>query len=169
MKGVKFVEHIYKTDAVSLIVNDSVFCQFHSYRQNQKMRSESGGLLLGRTNINGTTRIFEITMPMENDVQDRITFIRKDKRHLAYVLEANNRCLYFKGNWHTHPQNVPSPSWIDKISWKNAMKNSKPGESGYIFFVIVGIEEVNIWCGNMKTFNLEKMKYQRERGDLYEV
>jgi integrative and conjugative element protein (TIGR02256 family) len=169
MKGVRYVEYTYKTDKVALIINHRVFKRFHIHRQLHNQSYEGGGLLLGRTDINGTTRIYEITEPMDNDIRERITFKRRDRRHLSYLAEANNRCLYFKGNWHTHPQEVPNPSWLDGLSWKRAIKNSKPGESDYIFFVIVGIVDVNIWCGNMKTFEIEKMIQQFERGEIHEV
>lgn len=163
MKGVRFVEHTYKMNSVVLIIKDSVFQQLISHRQYERSKAESGGLLIGRTDINGNTRIYEITEPMGEDVQKYMIFKRKDKKHLAYLSEANKRCLYFKGNWHTHPQDIPSPSWIDKMSWSRSIKVSKPGESKYIFFIIVGTREIKVWCGDMKTLEISEMLYQIER------
>ncbi len=168
MRGVKFVEHAYKMSNVILIINDNVFQKLITHRQYSNT-PESGGLLIGRTDINGNTRIYEITEPMDNDIRERMIFRRKDKKHLTYLSEANERCLYFKGNWHSHPQGTPIPSWVDKMSWKSAIKNSKPGESKYIFFVIVGVTEIKVWCGSMKTFSIEEMKYQIIREDYNEI
>lgn len=163
------MEHIFKKNNLVLIINDDVFQKLNIYRQYYRLSMESGGLLIGRTNIEGTTRIYEITEPMENDIRGRIIFRRKDKRHLKYLSRANERCLCFKGNWHTHPQDTPTPSWLDKKSWKNAIINSKPGESEYIFFIIVGITEIKVWCGNMKTSEINEMKYQIVGGGINEI
>lgn len=163
------MEHIYKNNNVELIINDDVFQKLKMYRQYHRFSMESGGLLIGRTNIEGTTRLYEITEPMGNDIKGRMFFRRKDKGHLEYLCKANERCLYFKGNWHTHPQDIPTPSWLDKKSWKNAIRNSKPGESKYIFFIIVGITETKVWCSNMKTSEIYEMKYQIVGGAVNEV
>lgn len=160
MKGVRFVDHIFKMNDITLIINNNVFQKLIAYCQYYKSSPESGGLLIGRTNINGITRIYEITEPMDKDIRNRIAFIRKGKGHLAYISEANERCLYFKGNWHTHPQDIPTFSWLDRMSWNNAIRNSKPGNSEYIFFIIVGILEIKIWCGSMRTSKIEEMEYQ---------
>jgi integrative and conjugative element protein (TIGR02256 family) len=159
------VDYTYKINNAVLIINDNVFQKLLLNRQHNKSRPESGGIIIGRTDIYGITRIYEITEPMSNDIQDRITFKRRDKGHLTYLIEANKRCLYFKGNWHTHAQDIPAPSWLDKMSWMKAIKNSKPGDSEFIFFIIVGTKEVKVWCGNMKTLIIDEMLYQITWGD----
>ncbi len=155
------MEHKYYSNNIELIINDNVLHKLSMFKQSSRETPESGGFLIGRTDIYGKTRIFEITEPMKNDLRNRITFKRKDKRHLQLLSEANERCLYFKGNWHTHPQKSPAPSWVDKISWKSAIKKSKPGESDYIFFVIVGIDEIKVWYGNMKTHFIKELVYKK--------
>lgn len=165
MKGVKFVEHTYQKNDRVLIINDAVFQKLIMHRQDHKLKPESGGLLIGRTYNDGNTRIYEITEPMDNDIQSRLFFKRKDKGHLTYICKANERCLYFKGNWHTHPQESPTPSWLDKVSWKSAIKNSKPGESRYIFFIIVGTGEIKVWCGDMKTSEINETEYKKVGGE----
>lgn len=160
------MDYKFKLNDIELFINETVFHRLSMFKQSSSELIESGGLLIGRTDINGKTRIYDITEPMKNDVRNRLMFKRLDKRHLDILREANEKCLYFKGNWHTHPQSVPIPSWIDQISWKKAMKESKPGDSEFIFFIIVGTEQTKVWCGNMITRIVFELEYDEvEEGD----
>jgi integrative and conjugative element protein (TIGR02256 family) len=41
----------------------------------------------------------------------------------------------FVGEWHTHPERHPTPSWIDRRSWRRQMGRHKPDP---LVFIIVG-------------------------------
>lgn len=148
----------YKADEIDFTLNEVVIKKLNKFKQNSNIDPESGGLLLGRTDIHGNTKIKEITVPLEGDVQSRFRFLRKSKKHKDIIIESKKRCLYFKGNWHTHPVKVPEPSWADIISWKNTLKKSKPGESIYCFFIIVGIKDIRVWYGNIYTKEIKEAK-----------
>lgn len=148
----------YKADEIDFTLNEVVIKKLNKFKQNSNSDPESGGLLLGRTDIHGNTKIKEITVPLEGDVQSRFRFLRKSKKHKDIIIESKKRCLYFKGNWHTHPVKVPEPSWADIISWKNTLKKSKPGESIYCFFIIVGIKDIRVWYGNIYTKEIKEAK-----------
>jgi len=164
------VDYKFKLDNIEFFINETVYQRLCIFRQSSRDLPESGGLLIGRTDINGKTRILDITEPMKNDVGNRLTFRRLDKGHLDAIKEANEKCMYFKGNWHTHPQSVPSPSWIDKISWKKSIRETKPGDSDYIFFLIVGTEHTKVWCGNMVTRKVFELEYEEvKEGDRNEI
>lgn len=147
----------FKYKDIYLTINEEVISKLNSYKQSHRDLPESGGLLIGRTNINGNTKIIDITNPQQNDIQKRCFFVRRDFQHKKLLFEANEKCLYFKGNWHTHPQSIPSPSWIDLITWKNTLKKSKTGGSLYAFFIIVGIVEIRIWIGKINTNEINEM------------
>jgi integrative and conjugative element protein (TIGR02256 family) len=149
----------YSLNNISLIIEDEVLNKLYSYRQESKTLSESGGLLLGRTDIHGNTRLIEITEPLAKDIRRRFFFKRLDNKHLKIKKEANKRCLYFKGNWHTHPENFPNPSFCDKSSWEKSIKNTKTGESLYIYFIIVGNKQIRVWAGNMESKKIEMMNF----------
>lgn len=147
----------FRCDEVVLTINEENLNKLNLYRQLHDGILESGGLLMGRTDIKGNTRIIDITKPQEHDIQRRIFFVRRDFEHKRLLTIANEKCLYFKGNWHTHPQNIPSPSWIDLISWNKSLKKTKPGESKYVFFLIVGIKKIRVWAGNINTGEIKEM------------
>ena len=161
----------YKVDEIDFILNEVVIKKLNEFRQNRNIDPESGGLLLGRTDIHGNTRIMDITVPLEGDVQSRFRFLRKSKKHKDILIESKKRCLYFKGNWHTHPVKVPEPSWTDIISWKNTLKKSKPGESIYCFFIIVGIKDIRVWYGNIYMKEIKEANLIQEvlEGDKDEI
>lgn len=156
MKGVRYVDLKYKVDEIEFTLNEVVVKKLNGFRQNSNSDPESGGILLGRTDIHGNTKIMDITAPLEGDVQSRFRFLRKSKKHKDILIESKQRCLYFKGNWHTHPVKVPEPSCTDIISWENTLKKSKPGESIYCFFIIVGIKDIRVWYGNMYTKEIKE-------------
>ncbi|MFW6015784.1 MAG: Mov34/MPN/PAD-1 family protein [bacterium] len=152
----------YSLNNIKLMIEEEVLNRLYSYKQEKLNLSESGGLLLGRTDIHGNTRLIEITEPLDKDIRSRYFFKRMDKDHLKLIKEANKKCLYFKGNWHTHPEDVPNPSFCDKRSWNKAIKSTKPGESIYIYFIIVGNKQIRVWAGNMKTKKIKIMKFHDE-------
>ena len=51
------------------------------------------------------------------------------------------------GEWHTHPENIPEPSLIDKKNWKKIWNQKEDGD---LFNVIVGTKEIRIWKCNLK-------------------
>ncbi len=165
MEDVIYVVHEFFIGETKLLISNDVFNKLQGYRQDDRNKPESGGLLIGRTDIHGNTSILDITTPMKHDIRHRCGFNRLDKKHIEIIRVANEKCLYFKGNWHTHPQEVPEPSWLDKISWNKAMKQSRPGESEFVYFIIIGTNSVRIWCGNMLSKNISEME-MFEGGDL---
>lgn len=73
------------------------------------------------------------------------------------------------GVWHTHPQDVPSPSSIDWEDWKDSLKKEKSG-CEYIFFIIVGIKEWRIWVGDLqKGIISEIFECEKNEEGLYKV
>lgn len=148
----------YRIDDINFIINKEVIIKLNEYKQKYYSDPESGGLLLGRTDIHGNTKIIDITVPLEGDIQSRFRFLRKSNKHKDILAEAKKRCLYFKGNWHTHPINIPNPSWVDIMSWRKTLKNCKPGESRYAFFIIIGIAEIRVWSGDINTKEIIEAK-----------
>lgn len=151
----------YSIDGINLTINEDVIVKLNEFRQSCYNDPECGGLLLGRTDIQGNTKVIDITVPLEGDIQSRFRFLRKSNKHKEILVESKKRCLYFKGNWHTHPVNIPNPSLTDTISWKNTLKKCKPGESKYAFFIIVGITEIRVWCGNVYTKKIKEARLIR--------
>ncbi len=140
-------------------ITEEVINLFNRYRQTGK-ECEAGGILIGREDKNNGNLIVEYaTYPMKKDIRKRYRFFRKDEGHIEYynkIYKENNGIYAYIGEWHTHPENEPSPSIIDKNNWKRIL--NKKGE-GELFNVIVGIEKIRIWkCHNGNKINLIEEK-----------
>ncbi|WP_376751937.1 Mov34/MPN/PAD-1 family protein [Stutzerimonas nitrititolerans] len=93
------------------------------YKQLKAGDPESGGILIGLRR----GEHFEITaatMPQVDDKRTRFRFERVERGHAealkkrwAVSMGAEN----YLGEWHTHPEDHPSPSSIDVSEWQRAV------------------------------------------------
>jgi integrative and conjugative element protein (TIGR02256 family) len=58
--------------------------------------------------------------------------------------QSGGTCTYL-GEWHTHPEQHPTPSGIDWQNWQRKLLVDRFTEP--IFFVIVGIAAIHVWEG----------------------
>lgn len=133
-----------------LIFTADAWRTMHRYRQARAAAPEAGGALLGRHLLDSEDIVVDsVTTPQPGDRRSRTRFFRSH-RHASLAVrgwQASDYTQDYLGLWHTHPERVPAPSWIDVLDWRRAVK-----EGGYIgpnlFFVIVGIVETRIWRGD---------------------
>lgn len=155
----EFNEIVLSDSGRKLKFTEEIIKMFESYRQVGK-EPEAGGILIGREDKNNGNLIIEYaTAPMEKDIRKRYRFYRKDEGHIEYynkIYKENNGIYAYVGEWHTHPENEPSPSLIDKNNWKKIL--NKKGE-GELFNVIVGIKKIRIW----KFYNRNKINLVGEK------
>lgn len=111
---------------------------------------EAGGILIG--SYRGPhVEVSECTVPMPGDQRLRHMFDRKDPGHERAARDAWRRSHHtqtYVGEWHTHPEDHPSPSWLDRRTWSNVMRNHRDGP---VLFLIVGRQEFWIGLGNRGT------------------
>ena len=63
----------------------------------------------------------------KKEMQEKLEKIRKDTDYKYYYI----------GDWHTHPEKNPTPSWIDKKSYKKTLKTIVL-QTNFVVFLIVG-------------------------------
>jgi len=101
---------------------------------------ESGGILVGEI------------YPIENKVIVKDIIVSKkakrsfmgvniDKKEMQRELEKIRKDTdykyYYIGDWHTHPERKPIPSWIDNTSYKKTLKTIVL-QTNFVVFLIVG-------------------------------
>lgn len=146
MCGLKFRRACGGTVALS----DRVISTFSAYAQLGESDPESGGILLGRLILESDDVVIDVaTQPAPEDRSWRFYFWRSNKPALRRVTEAwyaSGGTQVYLGDWHTHPEDVPSPSCVDLRNWKRLLRKSKY-EQGFLLFVIVGRKETSVWEG----------------------
>ena len=121
---------------------------------------EAGGVLLGRLLLDSHDIVIdEITVPMPGDKRSRFAFYRHKRGHQAVIdrrwRESGGTCIYL-GEWHTHPEPVPTPSRIDLTDWQRKLKTDSFDKS--LHFLIIGMEEARMWFGIKSSKQVQSME-----------
>lgn len=131
-------------------VDKSVLKTFHKYQQNTFNDYESGGILLGFV-FDKTVVINKATIPGKEDKRGLFFFHRDKKRAQSFVDEAFNETQgtqIYIGDWHTHSEKNPRPSFKDELEIKRAFYKSSLNLN-FIICIIIGNNDLieNIWVG----------------------
>lgn len=151
MKNVLCVENnvVFECFNRKIKVSVDVISIWKKYIQEGLFSKEAGGVLIGRESRESNNLIIEFcTNPMLNDVRKRTRFFRRDKKHIEYFTDVynDNEGIYrYVGEWHTHPEDVPSYSSLDKKNWKKIFSDLDQNEQ---FHFIIGRKGVTAWRYN---------------------
>lgn len=128
-------------DALVVILSEVVEILL-SYRQLENSNPESAGVIIGeRRGIHLVVRM--VSVPNFSDIRSRFSVNRIGKHHQEKVDTAfreSNGTWQYLGEWHTHPENIPSPSMVDYNSWKKYLSSPDP-----LILIIVG--RTKWWVG----------------------
>ena len=163
MKDVRIVQSemiILRSNKGEFKVNETPLSRMNSFRQDETHKTEAGGVLLGRFIINSKNIIIDkVTVPMFGDKRSRYSFIRGEKMHQRVITNAWRKsagtCNYL-GEWHTHPEEYPTPSNQDIKNWKQILA-TRIFSSQYLYFVIIGTKEIGIWEGSKRKLKIKKL------------
>lgn len=131
------------------------------YRQDGPDKLEAGGVLLGRRIERSSDVIIDrVSVPTPRDRRSLLSFFRSHEPHQKRIDEAwknsDGTCNYL-GEWHTHPEEVPSPSCLDYWEWRRLVKKcSYLGDE--LFFVIVGTSRVCAWEGRRRSWRIVQLE-----------
>lgn len=117
---------------------------FNHYIQIREDDCEAGGLLLG--SVHGAHMIIEqATGPTAWDKRFRHMFERISFGHEAIALArwiASQGTIRYLGEWHTHPEDHPCPSCLDRSEWKSLA--AKRSDKRPVLAVIVGKKSLHV-------------------------
>lgn len=118
--------------------SDSSLEIFNQHVQARDVDCEAGGILLG--SVHGTHVLIEqATVPTAWDKRFRYLFERMPFCHEAIALTrwtASQGTVRYLGEWHTHPEDHPQPSGLDRSEWNRL--SAKRQDQRPILVVIVG-------------------------------
>lgn len=136
----------WSTPDKRILVNfdEKVLNVFRQHIQHLGSDAEAGGLLLGEVR-GGHLNLVDATYPTAADLRSRYSFERLPQGHaeVAQKTWSDSRgTVRYLGEWHSHPEDHPIPSGIDRSEWKRLAferKDKRP-----FLAVIVGRADLRV-------------------------
>jgi integrative and conjugative element protein (TIGR02256 family) len=146
-------------------LDDIVVAQFDRFVQRGHWDREACGVLMGRYLIAEPHVIVDtVTVPCAADHRTRFRAFRSYGYHQQCVdsewRRSGGTCVYL-GEWHSHPEAIPTPSRTDLDDWNRRMREDTIGGESF-FFVIVGQQRIRMWEGDPATASISECNRRRE-------
>lgn len=119
-----------------LAFSDDVLEHFGRHRQTRFWQSEAGGLLFARFEL-PVININIATGPRRGDRRSRYSYRPDERAEQREINDMFAHGQHFVGCWHTHPEDIASPSHIDSRNISDCVRRSHHALNGFIM-VIVG-------------------------------
>lgn len=106
-------------DLRTVLIERKVLVQMQTTAEAADYRHEVGGVLLGCYR-GPHIHIQDATRPQARDRFSFASFVRDSFGHQSLAARAWRRSggiTTYVGEWHSHPEGVPTPSSIDRASW----------------------------------------------------
>lgn len=117
---------------------------FSQHVQGSDADCEAGGLLLG--SVHGEHMLIEqATVPTVWDKRFRYLFERLPFGHEDIALSrwtASQGTVRYLGEWHTHPEDHPHPSYLDRTEWRRLSANRR--DKRPMLAVVVGRKALHV-------------------------
>jgi integrative and conjugative element protein (TIGR02256 family) len=127
---------------------DAAVNVFARSRQLGVCDAEAGGILIGRRVVESSDVVVDsATEPNIADTRSRFRFFRKARpaqRLVDAAWAASSGSRNYLGDWHTHPEDLPTPSRLDRQDWEEIITNAV-FEQEFLLFVIVGRLYTRVW------------------------
>ena len=140
-----------------MLIEEQVWETILRFRQTGNAATEAGGILLGYRR--GThLHVVDATIPHAADRRSRFRFSRAKESHQHIALQRWKETygtVDYLGEWHTHPEEMPSPSSIDSSEWRRIYEQ-RPVP---MLFVILGWSS-HVWIGVGSGSRLDGANYR---------
>lgn len=128
-----------------ILIRPAVIELMDRFRQRGSDDPEAGGVLIGIRKKGGHIEVMSATEPMPGDNRKLFSFSRdiyghKEKADDAWL--ASMGVHHYMGEWHSHAEDQPSPSFLDRLEWRKLVRHVKP-----LPLVAVIVGRVGLWVG----------------------
>jgi len=135
---------ILRSGARLVTIAHEVAEEIDLFSRHPENRTEAGGILVG--SYRGPhIEVTECSAPLPRDQRSRTLFERRDPGHHELAMRRwrdSERTSTFVGEWHTHPESLPTPSGIDINTWRQVARKNAAGST---IFLIKGYD--GWWAG----------------------
>lgn len=155
-EGIEFKESSSQT----VFVCSTVLEHITGHTQKSKVCNESGGQLFGKEE-NGIIYVFRATGPYKTDKRSRFSFRPNRTREQREINRFYSRGLHFLGDWHTHPEQNPTPSTIDLKNIQDCYSKSSHKHGGFLLLIIGTNPKANtIWLSIHNSKRYKRLIFQ---------
>ncbi len=138
------MERIRFEDGTILYIEDIVLAKLFKYLQRSSTSKEAGGILFGKQ-AKGREEYYlcDVSEPSHMDKRGRFSFVRNKvsaQRIINKKWDESNGIENYLGEWHSHPENRPTPSHIDRSLIRQVIRD---GTNAFkkVFLIIVGKDQ----------------------------
>lgn len=132
------IRYLSARGAEVIEISEATISHILNYRQTRSTMKEAGGQLFARFSF-GVVHIERATGPSLLDRRTRYSFAPSNWNAARVIRAMHKRGLHYVGDWHTHPEPVPTPSADDRDAIRAAYDESVHHLSGFLM-VIAGTE-----------------------------
>lgn len=123
-----------------LVFTSAVLEHFEKHQQLRWWQREAGGQLFARLALPDII-VEEATGPRPSDWRTRYSYRPSRRAEQREIVSRHARGLHFIGDWHTHPELVPTSSGQDIESMHEVVRKSVHALNGFVL-VIVGTDSL---------------------------
>jgi integrative and conjugative element protein (TIGR02256 family) len=126
------------TSGQRLVLSPAVLEHFEKHQQLRWWQREAGGQLFARLALPDIL-VEEATGPRPSDWRTRCSYHPNRRAEQGEIASRHARGLHFIGDWHTHPEPLPTPSRRDVESMQELVTKSVHAFNCFVL-VIVGTD-----------------------------
>lgn len=123
------------TSGQRLVFTPAVLEHFEKHQQLRWWQREAGGQLFARLALPDIL-VEEATGPRPSDWRARHSYRPNRRAEQREIASQHVRGLHFIGDWHTHPEAVPTPSAQDVASMHDLVTKSVHSFNGFVLVII---------------------------------
>lgn len=130
-----------------IVLTDDIKTRISNIQAEHDFSKEIGGIIVGKYDPEFDCFLMtDMSFPYPSDVQSRFRFSRKSAGHQEFMdmlWKESGMTKAYLGEWHTHDQNIPIPSFIDRKTWRRIARRNNNYDQ--CFFMIIGRKQFAVW------------------------
>lgn len=155
---------VFNREQLSIEFQDSTLQILLATAQNSENDTECGGVLLGRLFPNSSKIVVTNIIESKDGQSNRFGFsmnVPEIQKVIYDLWEKSNGKITYLGDWHTHPELEPNPSFKDQITFRMNYHGSKIDQN-LLLYIIIGTSSIykqGIWlavCNGVLLYTLKQ-------------